>query len=427
VRRAGTEFLRRRAMLVAPAMLILVSALWFSGEPRNRVDAVAACLLTMFAFFVGEAVVLRRRQLSESYLLMSMLVTQGGITLVGIATGGLQSPVVPLLFAPTGVGLAAFGRSGRGRTVLVGLLVSLLALGVGASFPGWPPLGSPLREAMAVAASVLCAVLLYAAIGSLSDAYVVAGNALLRTQNTLLRAATSRATDLEAMGARVSHELKNPLAAAKGLVELVRRHCQDNQKERLDVALTELERIQTTLQDYLAFSRPLGPLRLVSFDLRTWLQELVSLHEGLAAAAGVTLVLEGSKRVAASDSRTSSAESLGDWVGDRTRLGEALSNLISNAVQACDVGDEVVVRSRRDALGLSIEVEDSGQGMAPEMLARLGTPFLTGKPGGTGLGVVLARTAITQHAGRLVFESATGSGTRALVELPLLNQDESTP
>lgn len=418
MRRAGAAFLRLRAALVAPAMLLVVAALWFGGEAKSRVVSVAACLSLMLLFFVGEAIVLRRRPLAESYLLASMLLTQLGIATVGILTGGLASPVAPLLFAPTGVGLAAFGRAPEGRWVVGGLCASLAALGVGGQLLGWPALTSPLREGMTVAASVLCAALLYAAIGTLSDAYVSAGDALARAHGTLLQAATLRAADLEAVGARVSHDLKNPLAATKGLIELVHRHSDESQRQRLDVALAELERMNTTLQDYLAFSRPLATLQPSWFDCRAWLEELVAAHEGMAAAAEVTLSFEF---------RASSPPSPPRWRGDRAKLTDAVANLLVNALHACRPGDRVALTARRDPTRLWIEIQDNGEGMAPEMLSRVGTPYLSSKKLGTGLGVVLARTTIAEHAGSLVFESALGRGTRAAIELPLLLEDEPAP
>jgi hypothetical protein len=181
----GAAFLQLRALLVAPALLLLATLLWTSAEPRPRVVAATACFGMMLAFFVSEAVAMRRREISERYLLVSMLFTQLGIALVAVTSGGLQSPVVPLLLAPTGVGVAAFGSQARGRTVATGLLLSLVGVGLGAHLLGWPPMLSPLREGMTLAACVMCGALLYLAIGRLSDAYVSAGSALLRTQSAL--------------------------------------------------------------------------------------------------------------------------------------------------------------------------------------------------------------------------------------------------
>lgn len=412
VRRAGTEFLRVRAALVTPAMIILVSTLWFAGEPRARVLVIAGALFTLLCFFVGEAIAFRRRQLTERYLVASMLITQLGISLVAAASGGLQSPVLPLLLAPTGVALAAFGKSTSSRIVLLGLAASLGLLALSGMGIDWRPIRSPLREVMTVLATLLCGLLLYTAIGGLSQAYVSAGTALAATRTSLLEEATLRARDLEALGARVAHELKNPLTAAKGLVELVRRHSPDAQKERLDVALAELERMQATLRDSLDFSRPAPPLQLATFDLEAMLCGLLARHEGVARETGVELSL-----------RTSTESENGLWRGDEARLTEVLDNLLLNALHACTAGHRVEMLATMDQNLLRIEVCDDGPGMTEESLAQLGTPFVTTKPGGSGLGVVLARSTIAEHAGSLRYESAVGRGTRAIVELPRLTEE----
>jgi signal transduction histidine kinase len=75
------------------------------------------------------------------------------------------------------------------------------------------------------------------------------------------------------------------------------------------------------------------------------------------------------------------------------------------------------VRPAREAV--DIVVRDSGRGMSPDTLRRLGTPFFTTREEGTGLGVVLARSAVAQHGGCLRYESVPGRGTTATVSLPV--------
>ena len=70
-----------------------------------------------------------------------------------------------------------------------------------------------------------------------------------------------------------------------------------------------------------------------------------------------------------------------------------------------------------EAGGPVLTVQDSGAGMVPERLSSAGTPFATGRPGGTGLGLALARQAVEQHGGTLALESGPG-GTLARITLP---------
>jgi two-component system, NtrC family, sensor histidine kinase HydH len=104
--------------------------------------------------------------------------------------------------------------------------------------------------------------------------------------------------------------------------------------------------------------------------------------------------------------------------GDPRRLKEALINIVANALEATPTGGSVSLRIRNGAGGVTLDVQDSGRGITPEDLDRLGTSFFTTRPNGTGLGVVLAQGVITQHGGSLAYVSSVGKGTTATIMLP---------
>jgi two-component system, NtrC family, sensor histidine kinase HydH len=103
---------------------------------------------------------------------------------------------------------------------------------------------------------------------------------------------------------------------------------------------------------------------------------------------------------------------------DPRRLEEALLNLVANAIEATPPGGEVAVEVRPYGGQAEILVRDTGSGMLPDTLRRLGTPFFTTRDDGTGLGVVLARSVIALHGGSLRYESEPGKGTTVRATLP---------
>ena len=126
--------------------------------------------------------------------------------------------------------------------------------------------------------------------------------------------------------------------------------------------------------------------------------------DGRAVQAGVALTVDGSAAPVH---------------GDPRRLKEALINLVANAIEATPSGGSVSLRVRNaSAGGAVLEVQDSGRGITPDDLERLGTSFFTTRPNGTGLGVVLAQGVITQHGGSLGYVSSVGKGTTATITLP---------
>ncbi|MBA3541297.1 MAG: sensor histidine kinase [Deltaproteobacteria bacterium] len=216
---------------------------------------------------------------------------------------------------------------------------------------------------------------------------------------------------LQSVGAKVAHELKNPLASIKGLCQLVARTPESERThERLTVVASEISRMETILNEYLSFSRPLEDLTPQAIDLKAVAQDVLDVLAGRSEQANVTLALVGAATPAH---------------GDPRRLKEALINLVSNAIEATPPGGRVELRLRapdgkQPAPGaITIEVRDTGRGISPEDLERLGTSFFTTRPNGTGLGVVLAQGVIAQHGGQLRYTSLIGTGTTATITLPV--------
>ncbi len=201
----------------------------------------------------------------------------------------------------------------------------------------------------------------------------------------------------------VWHELKNPLAAVKALVQLgLRSPAERVSHERLAVIEREVTRMQELLGRYRSCTRPLEEVKLVRVTLAPLVSETLLLLGGRASVARVRLVGRGDAVVEA----------------DPRRLTEALLNLVSNAIEATPPGGEVAVEVRAGEGEAEITVRDTGRGMRPEVLRRLGTPFFTTREDGTGLGVVLARSVISLHGGSLRYESEPGKGTMVTATLP---------
>ncbi|MBA3460229.1 MAG: sensor histidine kinase [Deltaproteobacteria bacterium] len=218
---------------------------------------------------------------------------------------------------------------------------------------------------------------------------------------------------LQSVGAKVAHELKNPLASIKGLCQLVARTPESERtQERLAVVASEISRMETILGEYLSFSRPLEDLKPVTLDLNALARDVLDVLAGRADQAGVTLDLDGSAAPVQ---------------GDPRRLKEALINLVSNAIEATPTGGRVVLRVRVASTGITLEVRDTGRGISAEDLERLGTSFFTTRPNGTGLGVVLAQGVINQHGGTLKYDSTVGHGTTATIHFPVQPSAATTP
>ncbi len=207
----------------------------------------------------------------------------------------------------------------------------------------------------------------------------------------------------DGMGAKLAHELKNALTGVKALVQLgLRNAAESASHERLTAVEREVARMQEILRSHLASARSLAEVRPARVDLGPLVSDVLHVLSGRAEEAGVRLCSRGDATVEA----------------DGRRLEEALLNLVANGIEATPPGGEVAVEVHRSAEEIEIVVRDTGRGMSPEALRRLGTPFFTTRAEGTGLGVVLARSVIALHGGTLRYESAPGKGTTVRARLP---------
>lgn len=405
LRAVGTRFLRQRPFVVLVGALGNATLVSLSGAPPAQVSMLAIGTGGLvFAFFI-EAWVLGRRALSELWLSASLLFTLAGIAFGAHISGGLESPMLPLVFAPVTVGLAAFGTQ-RGSFLLLAVAALSLALLGLVPAPFAPP-GPPYRGYMMAWSTLMALALLRLGVVGLVEAYRAAGRSLDHMRNDLLDEAARRARDSEALGAKVAHEIRNPLTAVKGLVQMLSRHPKDERDaRRFEVVLSEVERMEGILSDYLTMARPLTDLAPVVLEPRALADEVAAVIEARAAERGIVVRSSGDA---------------GSIIADPRRLREALLNLAQNAILAMAQGGELFIEVTRDASReqMRISVRDGGEGMPDAVLARAGEAFIEGgREDGTGLGLAHARSVARQHGGELVLESTRGVGAIATLVIP---------
>jgi signal transduction histidine kinase len=403
--RVGQRFLRLRPKLATFGALGNALFLGASDAPSAQKLAVAAAFAGTVSAFYVEAWWLERRELSERWLLCSLGATLAVLNVGALLSGGLTSPVLPLLFAPVVVGFAAFGRARPSSLLLGAAALGLLALGALGPLVGFPAPPSAAARGMLLVSSLTALALLAVGVIGLVDAHSSVAAGLERMRADMLEEAERRASSVEQLGAQVAHEVKNPLAAARGLVQLVARKVDDEKdRQRLAVVVTEVDRAVAVLEDYLSFARPLSDLSLAAFDTRLLLEDVAGVLEARARDKALQVRIVG--------------ESLTLWA-DRQRLRDAILNLALNSVTALPRGGNLTLSAERFTERVALSVVDDGPGIQAEMFSRLGKPFATDTAGGTGLGVMLAQSVARQHGGALRFESEPGVGTRAFLELPL--------
>jgi signal transduction histidine kinase len=403
LRASVNEWIRMRPYRSAPSVLIVGALLWFAGYPVARIAGVVAAQLAVLGYVVFDALRSRRSPLDLRALFVSHLVILGGQIVVVALTGGLAGPMWCGIIGSTSGTLYALGRCRESTINLAVAAASIVLLALLPASIAGPPIARPFHVALVAWSMVFGLFMFRVSSYAVQDAHSQTGETLDRLREAVLESADARTQRIDRVGARVAHELKNPLSAVKGLAQLlVKGATEPRTIERLGVIGTEVERMEHILQEYLSFARPLDDLRLEAVDVGAVADDVVAVLEARAEAAGVLLARSSGRAIVDADPR---------------RLKETLLNLAANALEATPRGGSVEIAFEIATGGVEVRVRDTGRGISAEDLARVGTPFFTTREGGTGLGVVLARCVIKQHGGELTYESEPGAGTTARFRL----------
>ncbi len=211
--------------------------------------------------------------------------------------------------------------------------------------------------------------------------------------------------------AQMSHDLKNPLAALKGAIELLlEEHAQGRslsaRANMLDLMLNQVSRMSRVIEDYRRMARL--EVERQSLDARDFVSSVLAL-QSLAPPAGVVV-------------KSEVPEAPLECQLDPELLARALENLVRNALEAMPGGGALTVSLERLQTevtgGVILSVADTGVGMDARQAARVFDDFYTTKAEGSGLGLSLVRRVAQAHGGHVELSSEPGRGTRVVLSLP---------
>ncbi|MEC2070582.1 PAS domain S-box protein [Alkalihalophilus marmarensis] len=207
------------------------------------------------------------------------------------------------------------------------------------------------------------------------------------------------------LAAGVAHEIRNPLTAIKGFLQLFQREKEFNE-QFLDLVMEELERVESIIYEYLTLAKPNHESTFDNLHLQPLVNKVMTLVETQSIMKNVQIDFE--------------YEKVPTICGSEKQLKQVLLNLIKNAIEAVDVNGEIVIRLLNHAEDqICIQIEDNGCGISSERIARLGEPFYSTKEKGTGLGLMVCYKIIEHHQGIVTIHSEEGAGTRIDVILPV--------
>lgn len=206
------------------------------------------------------------------------------------------------------------------------------------------------------------------------------------------------------LAAGIAHEIRNPITSIKGFTQLMRSGVADK-RQYLDIMASEIERIELILNELLILAKPQA-IKFERKDIRAILNQVMTLLDSQANLNGVEFEL-------AFDSRTPYLHC------DENQLKQVFINFIKNAIESMPRGGKLTIETSGDDERMVVRLADQGCGIPKDVLAKLGQPFYTTKDKGTGLGFMVSRQIIEQHAGDIRIESEVDVGTTVYITLPV--------
>ena len=248
---------------------------------------------------------------------------------------------------------------------------------------------------------------------SLGEAFNQMSKKIKEGQALLVQAAKMSA--IGQMAAGIIHEVKQPLTAIYGLLDLsLMDEIPGKTKERLESTMGQMKRLNNMLGKFKSFSH-MSEEKMECLSLRKVIGQVYELFEHQFLMGKIQCHIE-------------SKENLSDILGDKQGLQQVFTNLLINAVDALEEKNDgkriINVKTYSSEDKVFVEVEDNGCGIPEEIQARIFDPFFTTKDEdkGTGLGMAIIQSILHKHEASIRVESEIGNGTKFTSVFPALTQ-----
>ncbi|EJR2893595.1 two-component system sensor histidine kinase AtoS, partial [Escherichia coli] len=250
--------------------------------------------------------------------------------------------------------------------------------------------------------------------GDMIGALVIFSDLTARKETQRRMAQAERLATLGELMAGVAHEVRNPLTAIRGYVQILRQQTGDPiHQEYLSVVLKEIDSINKVIQQLLEFSRPRHS-QWQQVSLNALVEETLVLVQTAGVQARIDFISELDNELSPINA-------------DRELLKQVLLNILINAVQAISARGKIRIRTwQYSDSQQAISIEDNGCGIDLSLQKKIFDPFFTTKASGTGLGLALSQRIINAHQGDIRVASLPGYGATFTLILPINPQGNQT-
>ncbi|SDP12613.1 PAS domain S-box-containing protein [Paenibacillus sp. yr247] len=232
---------------------------------------------------------------------------------------------------------------------------------------------------------------------------------LKKTQELLIK--SDKLSAVGQLAAGVAHEIRNPLTALKGFLQLLKKNSTKEQYY-IEIMQKELQRIEFIVNEFLFVSKPQAT-HFVTRTLDSIVMSTIELLQPQALLGNIEIEAE-------------IVPDLPPVLCDEHQIKQVFINILKNALEAMPQGGILLIQAVPDPNGRNITIRfiDQGCGIAPERLPKLGEPFYSTKEKGTGLGLMVCYRIIEAHGGLMEIRSKLEEGTTVAITLPSMQVKE---
>jgi len=205
------------------------------------------------------------------------------------------------------------------------------------------------------------------------------------------------------MAAGIGHEIRNPMTTVRGFLQLMEekdRYAQD--REFLELMICELDRANSIITEYLSLAKN-KIMALKEQNLNSIVENLFPLIQADAMVTDKNIIKDLGETPA--------------LLLDEKEIRQLILNLVRNGFEAMSSGGRLIIKTFTDGEEVVLAIQDEGEGIEPDVLEKIGTPFFTTKDTGTGLGLAVCYSIAARHNGGINVETAP-TGTTFYVRLP---------
>ncbi|TCP59115.1 two-component system sporulation sensor kinase A [Tumebacillus sp. BK434] len=244
------------------------------------------------------------------------------------------------------------------------------------------------------------------------DAVVIVGRDITERERTeeLLRK-SDKLSVVGELAAGVAHEIRNPLTAIKGFIQLLQMGG-DNKAHYYEIMMSELDRIEFIIHEFLVLAKPQA-VRYQKKDMRALLHTIAALLDTQAILNNVVIRMDAEDDIPLIEC-------------EENRLKQVFINVMKNAIEAMPSGGELLIEVQKAPEGMVLlRFTDTGCGIPESRIPKLGEPFYTTKEKGTGLGLMVSYKIIEEHAGTIAVSSVIDEGTVVEILLPAVMRERA--